>query len=292
MQPAILVGLILCNVTWSLHPILGKIILEDFSPGHFAWMRYFGAFLAYGFITQFYGRSGRFLDIRRTSGSVRVGVFLIGLLTFCLSPWLQSSGLLRSQATDNALIIAMEPVIAVVLATLFLRERLSGVQITAFGLGLAGFLLLSGGGDIRALGNLLMLVSVSFEAAYTVLGRGLLNRNPGTGQAIFGTALLVGVSLLTVGVLSSEGLPDLSRLTPGSAGALLWIGPIGTAATYLFWMKALEKIPVASLVLTLFIQPVLGAFFGVALLGDSLSVTEWFGAVMILAGLGLGVLRR
>lgn len=255
-------------------------------------MRYVGALLAYSVIAGFLKSGERFLRFRNVGRKERVGVFLIGLLTFALSPWLQSSGLYRSQATDNALIIAMEPVIAVVLATIFLKEKLNRNQILAFGLGLTGFLLLSGGGDVRAIGNLLMLLSVSFEAAYSVLGRGILSGKPGIGQAVFGTALLIGVSLLSIGVISTEGLPDFSRMTPSSALALLWIGPVGTAATYLFWMKTLENIPVATMVLTLFIQPVLGALLGVLLLSESLSTLEWLGAVMILTGLSVGVLRR
>ena len=59
-------------------------------------------------------------------------------------------------------------------------------------------------------------------------------------------------------------------------------GSSGTAVGYLVWMMALSRAPVASIVLTLFIQPVLGPIWGAIFLGERLSFSQALGSAWIL----------
>jgi O-acetylserine/cysteine efflux transporter len=122
------------------------------------------------------------------------------------------------------------------------------------------------------------------EASYSIAGRHLLTRHRPVG--IFGSALVVGVAFLTA-VLLLKGGPHLflglSGLTWRSSFALLWLGPIGTAFAYFYWLIALTEAPVASLALTLFIQPVCGSLWGYFFLGERLSTLQAAGGVLILA---------
>jgi len=84
---------------------------------------------------------------------------------------LQMAGLESSMATDNSLIVALEPLMTVILACLLLgrglRELISGIRVA-----LVGFALLTGinpqfvsqGLSPHHLGNLLMLLSLLGEA--------------------------------------------------------------------------------------------------------------------------------
>ena len=62
------------------------------------------------------------------------------------------------------------------------------------------------------------------------------------------------------------------------------MGPIGTALAYFYWMTALTEAPVASLAITLFIQPVMGTIFGHLFLGDHLTWIQGLGGGLILLG--------
>ena len=47
MSARTLLGLIVCNLIWSAHPLMGKWLLESVSPEQGAWMRYSSALLFY-----------------------------------------------------------------------------------------------------------------------------------------------------------------------------------------------------------------------------------------------------
>jgi drug/metabolite transporter (DMT)-like permease len=72
-------------------------------------------------------------------------------------------------------------------------------------------------------------------------------------------------------------------MTLKSALALLWLGPLGTTAAYLFWIYVLARASVSSMTLTLFVQPVMGAFFGYLFLKEQLTALQLSGGALILA---------
>lgn len=293
-----LLGLIFCNFIWSAHPLMGKYLMLGFSPQQGAWLRYTSALLAYlmavglaRFLTCARGYLGdEPFFVPKTARDTSL-LLLLGFAAFCFSPLLQMTGLSASRATDNSLIIALEPLMTVLLAWLVLRERPTRIHFVAFGIALAGFALLTGFGPSsfsnglapHLLGNLLMLISLIGEALYSAIGRKLIVRHPPT--AVFGSAIVVGVLCLTVLTQAISGLPTLEQclhMPWQSAVALLWVGPFGTAFSYLFWMNALKAAPVASIALTLFIQPILGPLWGGVFLGERLSVMQCLGSGLIL----------
>lgn len=283
-----LLALILVNLIWSAHPAMGKLVLEDFSPAHAAWIRYFSAWMSYLVIALILRRKGAYKKQFQTlflipkKATEGILLLLLGFLPFCYSPLLQMTGLLKSQATDNALIVAMEPLFTVILARIFLGEKLSSSMTAAFGLALLGFFLMAGW-DSHRVGNLLILVSLLGEAAYSVLGRKLLkNHSP---IPVFGSAMTVGVGFLTVISFLEWGAPPLGNLTWHSAFGFFWLGPLGTMACYLFWMLAMSRITVASAALTLFVQPICGAIWGILFFGEKLGVAQGVGGALILAAL-------
>ena len=105
---------------------------------------------------------------------------------------------------------------------------------------------------------------------------------------LFGTALTLGVvSLVLIAGYRDGGaiFPKLFQMSWKSFLAILWIGPIGTAGAYLFYMMALSEVTVVSAVPFLFLQPLVGSFFGFLFLGEHLKVMQGFGEVLILLGI-------
>lgn len=289
-----LLGLIIGNFIWSLHPAMGKLVLADFTPAEGAWLRYSSALVAFilciAFIPKLRQKTYSFGNRRGDW----VTVVLVGLLGFCFSPLLQLTGLNMSRATDNALIIAMEPMITILLAWILLREKVTFSYVLMLLTALVGVALLSGlplsGSSSSAFfwGDVIMLLSLFGEGFYSVGGRKLVHRN--SPVVIYGWAILFGVVFLTVAVAIfwGQGPIDILRaashqLTWKSALALAWLGPMGTTASYLYWMYALREAPVASVALTLFIQPVFGSLWGYLFLSERLGLSQTLGGVLIIA---------
>ena len=223
-----------------------------------------------------------------------ITVIAVGGMCFCFSPLLQLTGLNSSRATDNALIIAMEPMMTVLLAWLILKEKITRSYAITFAVALLGFTLLTGvsihGLEVshaHLVGNVIMLISLLGEAFYSIGGSQLLERH--SPIPIFGLACLSGVILLTLAVWIISGESPIAliqavphQLTWKSALALAWLGPLGTTASYLYWMYALRDAPVSSVALTLFIQPVSGSICGYLLLNERLTISQSLGGAFII----------
>ena len=303
-----LIGLILCNSIWAANPIMGKILLERFSSHEVAWLRYSSATFFY-LLIWLLALSARGTGLlpgtprswfARPKGFKDAGlVFGLGFSAFCFAPLVAFTGLKKTGAVDNAILIALEPVVTVLLAAIFLGERLDRTQVVSFLASLLGFGFLSGLvtqpasqwlQDPSILGNLILVVSLLGEGGYSIFASRLSGRY--SMLPVFGSALLAGFTVLSLAVASLGGFPDLAQMGAREWLALFWLGPMGSTLTYLYWVIALAKTDVSSAALTLFVQPVVGAVLGVVVFSESMGAAKFAGAALIFGAVGLLTLRR
>jgi drug/metabolite transporter (DMT)-like permease len=273
---------------------MGKILMREFPPLQVSWWRYSSALVAAVIAVVILSRRNR----PPVNAKVMPWVFAMGLFTFFGSAVLQYRGLSLSTSSANALIVAMEPLFATLLAWIFLRESLRWQQGISFLIALAGFSLLSNlhPADIRGsfalfnFGNFLLLLTMPLEAMYSIISRKVAGRiDP---LHLFAGALTCGFALLTIYVLLAPGLPGHLPSTPQAWLAVLWLGPLGTTLTYVFWTLALANASVAAVSLTLFVQPILGALFGTFFLGERMTAWQALGGALILVALVLQTLHE
>jgi drug/metabolite transporter (DMT)-like permease len=298
-------GLVLCNAIWAANPVMSKTLLMKFSSSQVAWLRYFSA-TAFFMLLALVARA---IQSPRASGEAffsrpknasDFGLALgMGFSAFCFAPMVGLLGLSQTGAVDNAILIALEPLVTVGLAALFLGEVFGFTQRLSLVVSVAGFSLLSGLAQRPldswlsspgVVGNLILVVSLLGEGGYSIFARLLQGRYP--SLPLFGTSLLLGFGVLTLLVTGLDDLPSLAALEPGDLLALFWLGPLGSTLTYLYWVIALEKTAVSSAALTLFVQPVVGALLGVIAFGEKLGPSKATGAVLILTAVGLLTLRH
>jgi drug/metabolite transporter (DMT)-like permease len=272
---------------------MGKILMRTHPALQVSWLRYASA-LAAVLVLLWLLRGRAELSSRKEVKQNFPWIFAMGLTTFFGSAVLQYKGLSLSTSTANAIIVALEPLFAVLLAWVFLGESLRWRQTIAFAAAIFGFCLLSNiqPGDLAAslalfnLGNLLILCTMPMEAMYSIISRKLVGRV--APLSLLAVGLACGFAVLTLYVhFSGVGFPFTAPLSGVALAAMLWLGPLGTTLTYIFWTKALQDAPVAAVSLTLFIQPILGAGMGALFLGERLGFWQATGAMLILAGLVL-----
>lgn len=301
MPLRLLLGLVVCNLIWSFNPTMGKVVVSEIPPFFAAFWRVAGAFLAFLVAAHWIQRRGIYNLgplIAKPLSRLQLMFFAgLGGITFFVSPWMQMRGLASTAATENAVIVALEPLVTIVMARIFLGEKLHFFDYVALVLALLGFVLLaevnlftdgSSGGESHFWGNLIILLSFIGEGSYSVLGRKLLASHRATG--LFGSALGVGLLFFVVAtpfvLLTGEGAP-----VPGASAllALGWLGPLSTAGPYLFWLIVLTEFAVVNIALTVFIQPIFGVVWGYLLLGERLSSLQILGACIIIGGVFLQV---
>src|SRR6202167_149613 len=100
---------------------------------------------------------------------------LLGLFEPALAYAGDLLGLARTSASNGALLSGLESTLIVLLAAVFLRERITGRITVALALALAGIATLEGTGSFTGAGlcELLVLCGVLSAAAYTIVARGM-----------------------------------------------------------------------------------------------------------------------
>jgi drug/metabolite transporter (DMT)-like permease len=104
---------------------------------------------------------------------------LLGFLGITFHQWLQSTGLVTSQATTTGWIVASMPIFIAILGWLVLKENLKWLQVMGILLAAIGVLLVITHGDLISLvsgkfgtpGDILILISAPNWAILTILSR-------------------------------------------------------------------------------------------------------------------------
>lgn len=164
-------------------------------------------------------------------------------------------GLQTTSPVNGALIQATNPLVAALLAALFLGERPGRRQMLAFPVALAGVavVVLGGGAGLTpSPGDTLIMAANLCWAAYTVMARKLMP--PVSGMANTAALMVVGAVALGLAALVM-GVP-LAVPGPAAAGAVLAMGLGGTVLSYLFFNAALAKLGVGRTALFLNLVPV------------------------------------
>ncbi len=284
-------GLFVCNAFWSANSVMAKVLLRSMSPLQAAWTRYAAAGVALALALPFL--RGAFKGSPRLRIKDAPDFMGVGLLPFFVAPLLNMTGLSMAQATENSLIVATEPLWTVALAALFLGERLSGRALSAVGLAIVGFVLLASGSSFAglgnfSLGNILFMCVQACEGSFSLFSKRLSLRG-WKPIPLFVIAWFLGFTGLSAVLLAKEGLPAFCAWDLPTFGAAAWIGGLGSTFGYVYWITALQKISLVPMALSLFLQPLLGAVLGVALLGERLSGQQIVGGGLIFVALGIFV---
>ena len=239
------------------------------------------------------------------TGRMRGLLFLESFLGNFLFTLCMISGVKLTTAVSAGVIMAAIPAAVAVLSWLFLRERVAprvwvGVACAVLGIALvslskqeltphaASALDSSDSGDLRWLGNLLLVGAVLCEASYAVIGKAL------TGQLsprrITALINLWGFALSTpFGLWLAWGF-DFGAVTPGIWLLLLFYALAACMWTVWLWMTGLKSVPAAQAGVFTVLLPISAAAVGVLVLGERLSPLQLMAYGVALAGVLLATL--
>lgn len=214
---------------------------------------------------------------------------LLAIIGFVVNKMLEFGGLSLTTASDVALLITSESIFTAALSWLLLRERFKPLTAIALLLGLLGVYLIversiipnipPGGGALRILGDLMVVLALVFESFYTVRGKALLVKHP---PLLITSVAIVGSTIFWVPLAGGEIL--YSGWHPLSLAAWLgvgWLAIMSTVVAYLAWFKGLAEIDGSAAASTLFVQPLLGTVLAIILLRDQLLPTTIIGGILI-----------
>jgi drug/metabolite transporter (DMT)-like permease len=284
--------LLLTMAVWGANLSVVKLLLESMEPMLVSLLRMVVAAVAVSALVAL-----RRMPWPRLSRRQWLALAACALLMVYLNQIFFTNGMAGTAAANAALIIALNPLVSSLLATLLLGDRLNPQRIAGVALGFGGVaavvlhrpgMALGGPG----LGDLLILCSVcSWVLGGVVvqrLARGLDPLFISAALNVFGAAML----LLHVLLRPSALVYDASRLGLHTVLLVLVSGLLATALGGVVWNRALMVLGVARTGLYAYWVPIFGVLFAVLLLGEPLTLWHGVGLAAVLAGTRLGTRSR
>ena len=283
--------LFLANAVYATSYVASRLVLEQVPPATLALIR-----LAVGAVILVIACRGR-LALRRhpVTPADRWRIAGMGIVGFAAAFSLFHWGIVRSTATNAALLIIVEPVSVMLLAPVLLGERLAPREAVGAALALVGTVLvvvngipgLSQGLVPHWRGDGLLILAGIAYGSYSLFGRDVLLRHDPlrvTAQSILWGALAM------VPVAAFE-MPVTIAWSAGLLLGVAYLSVVITALGYLTWNWALARVPAPRAAISLSLQPVLGALLGVAFLGEALTAFTALGGALIVVGLVVTIRR-
>ena len=185
----------------------------------------------------------------------------------------------------------MEPTILILLSPLLFKEKLTAKKLVCAVVSFVGMVLVSGvleNGDTDLTGILFGLGAAVLYAVVVILNK----KNPvenAYGKTM--VQLFVSAAVLFPYLLLTEDVGSFS-LGGTEIAMLLIVGIVHTGIAYAMYFGSVQNLPSQTVAVFSYIDPVLAVVLAGSLLGETLSVSELIGAVLILGAALVSEIRR
>lgn len=272
---------------WGASFVATKVSLEYIAPVTVVWMRFAMGVITLGFAVWF---SRQFAVPKGRDW----GYFaLLGFLGITFHQWLQSTGLLTSQATTTGWIIASTPIFMALLGLVFLRESLALHQVAGIMIAAIGVLVVVSQGDLASVfkgnfgapGDFLVMISAINWAVFSALSRPGLKKHPSTLMMFY--VMSFGWLFSSILFFFSSGMEEIPGIPMRGWLAILFLGFFCSGIAYIFWYDALQVLSVAQTGAFLNLEPIVTVVVAALVLQEPILVATLIGGITILAGVWL-----
>ncbi|HFC93570.1 MAG TPA: DMT family transporter [Leucothrix mucor] len=272
--------LILLAAIWGLSFIFMRATAEDFGPIVLITIRVGTAtliLLGFLFVKK---RRQEFIQYWKA-------LFFIGLLNSALPFSFLAYASLTLNAGILSIINALTPVFAALVAHVWLKDKMTKVQLLGMLIGFSGITYLVWDKMNWDAVSWLPIVAavmttVSYGLAANTTKKYLKEVSPITATA--GTLFFATLFMM---VLALFFLPDFSVIPTLSWGYALALGALCTAFAYLLFFRLIQNIGPSKAVSVTFIIPIFSFLWAYLLLGEVVTMRMWVATAVILLGTGL-----
>ncbi len=206
-----------------------------------------------------------------------------------------------SEAINLALLgTATSPVISVVLARIFLKEKITPLQIIGLLVCITGILFLLSKGSLDTLltfrvtlgDRWILLAALSFAVYNTLVRKKPVGISP---VPFLFVVFAAGTLLLAPFFLYEKNHSPAIQWNPHLLGILLYIGLGASVLSFLFWNKAVAYLGSARTSLFGYLIPVCSSIEAVWFLGETITWIHFVCGALVIGGLliaNLGVFRK
>lgn len=284
-RPSAELTLLVTVLIWSGNFTAVKVGVTDIAPLAFSVVRFaLGAAVTMAVVV---GREGwprferRDLPLLLAAAFIGITVNQVAFVT----------ALNATSAANVALLIGTIPIWTAVIAVLTRQERVARHLWAGLAAGLVGVTLIVMGGQetlggLSVIGELGALLTALSWAVYSVLIRPLMRRYSALALSAF--MMVVGTLVLVPFSIPSLFSQDWSATPPDAWLGLLYAALLSVSLTNVLYFTAIHRIGASRAALFTYLEPFLGVWFAVILLGDRVSVLQLVGGAVVLGSVAVG----
>jgi len=274
---------------WAVSFVATKIALEVVPPLTVVSLRLLVASICFLPLLVFSGRWRRIADAKTLVKLIGLSLFGAGL-----HYGFQTVGLQTTNASNASVYVATGPITILLLAVIFLGEKLNLRKIVGIAIAIAGVLVVMGletvAGfefDGNLIGDILVFASIVMWGCFTVFGK------PVTGRlgalTVTATVTLIGAIWMTpVGLLEIQRTGfTLAEITPTTWAALVYLGAGCNFLAVLLYFTALQDTESQKVGVYLYSIPPMTAVAAALALGEPITLGLVVGTVLVIAGVSL-----
>ena len=271
-------------VFWALAFPFIKIGLEELSPVNLTIMRLLVACIV--FLILLIVKPNKFSKIQKKD---IIPIFLVGFLGIILYHFGLNYGEQYISASAASVIIATIPIFVVILAAIFLKEKITLKIVLGVLLSLVGVVVISTVGRSDTLlevkyisGALAVILAAALGAGYTVAGKKMLQRYSALSLTVY--VCLLG-SLGLIPFISSSLFEEVAAMSLTGWSVVIFLGVFPTVIGYVLWYVALEIKSASEISVYLYFVPVLSTIISYILFRDEITWLFIFGGALVILGL-------
>jgi len=279
--------LTLCVVIWGSNFVFGKMLIQYFSPTMLTELRLF-------FIVLFLvGLAAIKKEFRRVNKIDLMLLFVLGVVGVFINQWSFFAGLQTADPTTAALILATTPILAGVLAALFLKEKFTIRMLIGSVIAIVGIYSVVTKGEFVAIavdsGLLWIVVTMVTFAIMIIMTRVLSKRVSPLTITLYSNIIGFAVGVPFIAVLDHpiRVSTDLSD----------WTFLIGTAIVVhgiaaLIWNQNIRYVDASKASILSNLEPFVAMLMGLILLYKPVTKVELLGSLLIIGGVVLSTFQR
>jgi len=270
---------------WACNWIVGRGLYTQIPPMAMTFYRWFFAILILAPFALPHVR--REWAVVRRNRRTLLALGVVGVGTHNALTYL---GLNYTTAINGVMLNSFIPVMIIALSRIFLRKRLSALQIGGVAVSLCGVLALLSGGKIERLaslslnrGDVLIITAMLMWSVYTI---GLKWRPAGLSTLTFLFVIAcVGDAAVLPLYLGEMALGARTTFTLGNVAAMFAVALFSSVLAYIFWNRGVEQVGANVAGLFVHLMPVFGTVLAWLVLDEHLELFHVAGIALILAGI-------
>ncbi|MES2204891.1 MAG: DMT family transporter [Pseudomonadota bacterium] len=271
-------ALIITVLLWGTSFVAIRQSMHDFSPGSLALLRYIIAAIA---VIPVY-----FLLQKRTKPNLKdlPVLFVLGMLGIGIYNILLNIGEVTTSAAIASFMISQGPVATIILAVIFLHERLTTLSWLGMVLSVCGIVLISHG-ETQALGHFnygifYLVAAIGCAALYSILQKPLLKRF----HPLEITAWSIWFGTLTLAFYIPNLWHEVQHQTLANYGWPAFLGVGSGVIGYACLAYGFKHFPASKAISFLFAMPFVSIIMGWLVLGEIPTTLSLLGGLLAMSG--------